>query len=173
MAYGTAAVTQLAVAPTLSEDRRVVFYVGGASAVVGTITRIVNVPWVIRERRQLRRFLSSNPHDCVAVREAERALARSARWERRSTMLALHFAALAYSVGAGLVLALAFNRPMQGFRQLALGGFVGQAMIVSTPKVTMNALGAYRRAEVRPMASVQTVPMVLPGGGGIAIAGSM
>lgn len=171
LTYGTAAVTQMAVTPAISEGNRVVLYVGAASATIGTLVRAVNIPHVIRERRRLRRYLRSAPDECAALREAERALARSARWEKRSTTLLLHFGALAYSVGTGLVLALAFNRPMAGHRQLAIGASAGQLMLVTTPQVTLDALTTYRQGHLERLSRLRTFPLVLPGGGGVAIGG--
>jgi hypothetical protein len=175
--YGAASVTQLSIAPTLSSGRRYDLWVGGISASIGTMARIVNVPAVIRERRRLRRYLRGNPDPCAAVREAERALARSAKWEARSTHLALHFGALAFSVGAGLVLAVAFDRPIPGHRQMAIGGAVGQLMLITTPTTTLRALGTYQRGDLRPHATRrthwQTVPMFIPGGAGVAFAGTL
>jgi hypothetical protein len=173
LAFGAASVTQIAVTPAVSEGTRVPLYVGSAAAAVGTLTRIINRPRVIRERRQLRRFLRSGPDECTALREAERALARSARWEQRSTTLLLHFGALAWSVSTGLLLALAFDRPIAGHRQLAIGATVGQLMLVSTPTITLDALGSYRRGAVGRLSSLQTFPMLLPGGAGIGVGGSM
>jgi hypothetical protein len=171
-AYGAAAVTQFALAPVVPERLRIGLYVGAIASTIGTLTRSINVPHVIRERRRLRRFLRSDPSDCLALREAERALVRSARWERRNTSLLLHFGALGFSVGMGLILSAGFKQPLAGHRQFAIGGAVGQAMIVTTPTVTLDGLRAYRRGAL-PTASLQTFPMLLPGGAGLAVGGSI
>jgi hypothetical protein len=127
---------------------------------------------VIRERRRLRRFMSSGAHECVALREAERALVESARWEHRSTALWLHFGALTYSIAMGVLLSVAFDRPLEGHRQLAIGGVVGQAMIITTPKVTLDGLHRYRRGVLSPLSSIHSFPMPVPGGAGVGIAGA-
>jgi hypothetical protein len=173
LTYGAAAVTQIAITPVVGDDVRVGLYVGSVSATIGTVTRAVNIPHVIRERRRLRRYLAGESDVCASWREAERALLRSARWERRNTRLLLHFAALTYSVAAGLVIAVGFERPIYGHRQLAIGATVGQLMMVTTPTIALQTLGTYRQGSLRRMSALHTFPLLLPGGAGFAIGGAL
>jgi hypothetical protein len=172
LAYGTAAVTLFAITPFVSSDTRKDLYVGGASASLGAITRAVSRPRVIRERRRLKRRIDADGETCDTLHAAEAALARSSRWEHRNRRLFIHLAALGYNVGVGLVLGLALDRPLQGIRQATVGAVVGQVMFVTQPMTSARAFTRYRAGHVPESgARVQTVPWILPGGGGVGLLG--
>lgn len=165
--YGAAAVTLFAVTPFVSPGLRKDLYVGAASATIGAITRSVSRPAVIRERRRLRRIIAAEGTSCEALHAAERALARSARWEHRNRRLLLHLAALTYNAGVGLVLGLGLDRPLSGIRQAAVGAVVGQVMFVTQPMTSARALTRYQAGFVGPTgARVHSLPWLVPGGGG-------
>jgi hypothetical protein len=170
--YGAAAVALFTISPFVSSDTRKDLYVGGASAALGAITRAVSRPRVIRERRRLARRVAAQGETCATLHEAEAALARSARWEHRNRRLFIHLAALTYNTGVGLVLGLALDRPLQGIRQATVGAVVGQVMFVTQPLTSARALTRYRAGHVPASgARVQSTPWILPGGGGVGLAG--
>lgn len=172
LAYGSASVALFAITPFVSSDTRKDLYVGGTSAAIGAITRAVSRPRVIRERRRLRRRLAEDGETCETLHAAEAALARSARWEHRNRRLFIHLAALTYNTGVGLVLGLALDRPLQGIRQATVGAVVGQVMFVTQPMTSARAFTRYRGGFVPEQGTrVQSVPWILPGGGGVGVLG--
>jgi hypothetical protein len=168
LAYVLASATQLAITPAVDRGTRIDLYVGAASSGFGALVRAVSIPRVIREHRRLRRRPGPEPGACESVHALERALARSARWERRGRAVFMSLGAIVYNVGVGLVLGLAFDRPVQGIRQAAIGSTVGQIMLLTQPTTSVKALDGYGRGRVVP--ALSTTPMVLPRGAGIAIA---
>lgn len=168
--YAVAAVTQLAITPLVDRGTRIDLYVGAASAGVGVLTRSISIPRVIKERRRMRRRSGSAAETCATVQQAERALVRSAHWERRGRHVLMHLAALTYNAGVGLLLGLAFDRPISGNRQAVIGATVGQVMLLSQPTITARALDDYRTGVFSPRLTVLGAgPLVLPRGGGVSI----
>jgi len=170
VAYGVASITLFAVTPAVSSGVRTDMYVGGTSAAFGALTRAIMIPRVIRESRRLQRRLASGRTDCATVHAAEAALVRSAKSDRRGRGLVVRLGAIVYNVGVGLVLGLAFDRPVSGARQAAVGATVGQIMIVTQPFDAAKALDRYRDGRLVGTSSVG--PLVLPGGGGFALRGA-
>jgi hypothetical protein len=167
--YGLSMTTLLIVAPRVDRDSRADLWIGAASSAVGLLVRASVHPRVIRENRRLRTRLRERGRTCKTLHEAERALARSAKGERFGRSLVVHMGAIVYNVGVGLVLGLAFERPLQGIRQAAVGTTVGQLMIVTQPMTSVRALSTYQRGA---LPRLSFTPLVLARGGGVSLAGS-
>jgi hypothetical protein len=161
--YGVAMATLLLVSPWVEPPTRIDMYVGATSAGIGLLVRSAVHPRVIREHRRLRKRIAEHGRTCETLQEAERALVRSVKGERFGRSLAVHLGAIVYNVGVGLVLGLAFHRPVAGIRQAAVGSTVGQIMIVTQPTTSVRALDRYR---------LSFTPLVLPRGAGLGLAGS-
>jgi hypothetical protein len=164
--YGLAAGTLLIVSRFVDPAMRVDLYVGAASSTLGLLLRAAVHPRVIREHRWVQRKIREKGRTCETLNMAERALARSSKAERRGRSLMFHAGALVYNVGIGLVLGLAFERPVSGIRQAAIGGTVGQLMILTQPTTSVRALDRYRGPQF------SFTPLMLPRGGGLGIAGA-
>jgi hypothetical protein len=166
LGYVLVSATQLAITPAVPAGTRTDLYVGAASAGFGALVRAVSIPRVVREQRRLRRGPRRDPGDCASVRALERALVRSARWERRGRSVLMHLGAIAYNVAVGLVLGVGLDRPVPGIRQAVIGSTVGQIMLITQPMASVATLSAYREGRIAPVATA----LVVPGGGGAALA---
>lgn len=165
-AYGLAAATLLGVSPFFAAETRIDLYIGAASATLGLIVRSLGRPRVMKEHRWVQRKIRENGRTCETLNMAERALARSAKSERRGRSIMFHAGALVYNVGIGLVLGVAFKRPLSGIRQAAVGGTIGQVMILTQPTTSVRAMDRYRGPRFT------FTPLMLPRGAGLGIAGS-
>jgi hypothetical protein len=141
LGLGALTVGQLAIAPTVPVHERPDWWVGAAASGVGALTRAVFIPRVLIERRRLRR---RDVVGCARVAALEGALVRSARWERKGRGLLMHGLNLGFNVAVGLVLGLAFHRPIAANRLASIGAVVGEIMIITQPRFMMRSLGAYR-----------------------------
>jgi hypothetical protein len=166
--YGISMTTLLVVAPWVERDTRVDLYVGAASSAVGMLVRASMHPRVIRENRRLRRRVRERGRTCETLNEAERALARSAKGERFGRSLWVHMGAIVYNVGVGLVLGIAFRRPVAGTRQAVVGSTVGQVMILTQPLTSVRALSRYQSGA---LPRLTFSPLMLPGGSGLTASG--
>lgn len=167
---GLVAVAQLAASPLVHHEERPDFYMGALQAAIGAGSRAIFIPHVLIERRRLRRQ-PAGADDCAALARAERALAKSAHWEKLNRALWQHFLSLAINAGIGVALGLGFDRPVPGARLANIGGIVGQVMIITQPTPMVRALDAYRAG---PRASGWSVrPLSLLGGGGLSIGGAI
>ena len=164
--YGVTAATLLIVSRFVEAETRLDLYVGAASSTLGLLIRAAIHPRVIREHRWVRRKIRERGRTCETLNMAERALARSAKAERRGRSLMFHAGALVYNVGIGLVLGLGFKRPVSGIRQAAVGGTVGQIMILTQPMTSVRAMDRYRQPRFT------FTPLMVPRGAGLGIAGS-
>jgi hypothetical protein len=164
--YGLTAATLLIVSRFVEAETRLDLYVGAASSTIGLLVRAAIHPRVIREDRWVRRKIREKGRTCETLNMAERALARSAKAERRGRSIMFHAGALVYNVGIGLVLGVALKRPLSGIRQAAVGGMVGQVMILTQPTTSVRALDQYRGPRFT------FTPLMLPRGAGVGIAGS-
>lgn len=168
--YGAAAVALAAAIPFLDKGTRIDLAFGLASTATGVLARAVSRPYVFRAVRRVRKI---DGHTCVDLHTVELELVRAAEWERRGRRWFLHLAAFTYSVGMGLTLGLAFKRPVQGNRQTAIGGTVGQMMLVTQPMVMVDTLEHYRQGDVvTPPRSMSIAPLMHPGAFGLSMAGT-
>jgi hypothetical protein len=169
---GALTIGQLAIAPTVAREERADFWVGAAASGIGALSRAVFIPVVLRERRRLAR-LGGSTTACERLAATERAVAISAKGERQGRALWMHGLSLAYNAGVGLVLGLAFDRPVAGNRLAALGAVIGEVMIVTQPTVMLRTLKDYRAGTLFGAGTWRARPLVLPGGGGLGLTGTI
>lgn len=169
LGLGALTVGQLALVPAVPRADRADFWVGAAASGIGALSRAVFIPAVLRQRRRLQRYDEEGTSTCDRLRSAERALVASAKWERQGRALWMHGLSLAYNAGVGLVLGLAFDRPVAGNRLAALGAVVGEVMIVTQPTMMLRTLRAYRSGDLTGPTRWRPAPLVLRGGGGVSI----
>ena len=82
----------------------------------------------------------------------------------------MHGLSLGFNAGVGVLLGLAFDRPIAGNRLAAMGMVIGEVMIITGPQAmvrTVDAYGRTRRVPTRPLVG----PLVVPGGGGLSLRG--
>lgn len=168
---GALTIGQLAIAPFVPREERVDYWVGAAAAGIGALSRVVFFPVVLRERRKLVRNSSESTCDRLAAHE--RALAASAKGERHGRALWQHGISLAYNAAVGLVLGLAFHRPVSANRLASIGAVIGELMIITQPTVMMRTLDDYRAGRLVGRGTWRARPLVLRGGGGIGFAGTI
>ena len=82
----------------------------------------------------------------------------------------MHGLSLGFNAGAGLVLGLAFDRPIAGNRLAAMGMVIGEIMIITQPQAMMRTVDAYGRTRAVPTRPL-VGPLVIPGGGGLTLRG--
>jgi hypothetical protein len=169
---GALTIGQLAIAPTVPRADRIDFWVGAAASGVGALSRAVFIPVVLRERRRLAR-LPAGASTCERLAALERAVEVSAKGERQGRALWMHGLSLAFNAGVGLVLGLAFHRPVAGNRLAALGAVIGEVMIVTQPTVMARTMKDYRAGALFGPGTWRPRPLVLRGGGGLGLVGAM
>jgi hypothetical protein len=167
VSLGVLTVGQLSIAPTVPAAERPEWWVGAGASAVGALTRAVFVPRVLRERRRLRR---DPTRGCARVHALEGALARSAAWELTGRSLLMHGLSLGFNAGVGLVLGLAFDRPIAANRLASLGAVVGEVMIITQPRWMTRSLEAYGSGAVS-QRQFAPGPFVTAGGGGLMLRG--
>lgn len=167
VSLGLLSAGQLVIAPLSPTEERPDWWVGAGAAGVGVLTRVVFLPRVFGERRRLKRSTATG---CARTAELEAAVLASAKWERSGRSLLMHGLSLGFNAGAGLLLGLAFDRPVAGNRLAAMGMVIGEIMIITQPQAMMRTVDAYGRARVVPTRPL-VGPFVTPGGGGLSLRG--
>ena len=167
---GVLTVGQLALAPAVPAQDRIDFWVGAAASGIGALSRAVFLPAVLKERRRLARARSGTDA-CTELAALEHAMVASARGERQGRALWMHGLSLAYNAGVGLVLGLAFHRPVAGNRLAAIGAVIGEMMIVTQPIVMLRTLHDYRAGTLVGAGTWRARPLVFAGGGGLGFSG--
>lgn len=167
---GALTIGQLALVPAVPREERVDFYVGAVASGIGALSRVVFMPVVLRERRKLARFRGTA---CERLAAHERAVVASAKGERQGRALWMHGITLAYNAAVGLVLGLAFDRPVPANRLASIGAVIGELMIITQPTVMMRTLDDYRGGVLRGRGTWRARPLVLRGGGGLGLSGRM
>ena len=162
VSLGLLAVGQVVIAPFTPREERPDWWVGAGASTIGALTRTVFVPRVLKEQRRLKKDTSSG---CERVAKLEAALVRSARWERQGRGWLMHGLTLGFNVGVGLVLGLAFKRPISANRLASMGNVIGEVMIITQPRFMSRTLDGYRRG------TLSARPFIAPGGGGLALSG--
>lgn len=163
-------VGQLAISPAIDAEERIDFYVGATAAAVGALTRAVFIPRVILHRRRLRRE-PLRGDTCARLATFEVEVEQDAAWERKGRGLLMHGLNLAFNAAVGVVLGVAFDRPVPGNRLAAIGAVVGEVMIITQPTYMSRSWDEYGTLFARRAAHWRTQPLVLEGGGGVTVAG--
>ncbi|MEM6995673.1 MAG: hypothetical protein AAF721_34510 [Myxococcota bacterium] len=166
VSLGILAIGQVGIAPLTPKEERIEWWVGAGASTVGVLTRAVFRPRVLKEKRLLAK---SDATGCERVGELERAVARSARWEHQGRGLLMHALSLGFNAGVGVLLGVAFKRPLGGNRLVMIGGVVGEVMILTQPQYMSRSVDEYRSG--RASARWTSRPLVLRGGGGLTLSG--
>lgn len=170
VSLGLLGIGQLAIAPLTPRQERPEWWVGAGASAFGTLTRLVFRPRVLKERRLLSRDTSTG---CERLAALQGAVVRSAQWERQGRSLLMHSLSLGFNAGVGLVLGLAFDRPVGGNRLAAIGGVVGEVMILTQPTIMSRTLHGVQSGQPSAAARISAFPFVTLGGGGLGLSGRM
>ncbi len=170
--YGTLAAGQLAAIPfTQDPGSRADWAVGAGSAAVGFGLVLLFPPEVRSDEPRL----ASLPADgCAALAEAERLLAKDAANEAQLTGWLVHAGNVVLNAGFGLILGLGYQRWGPAALTFATGAALGEATIFTQPTRLAEDLERYRQGDLASgeAAAVRVVPVLAPGGFGLAVAGT-
>jgi hypothetical protein len=141
-------VGSLAAVPWVPADERVDWYASAASAAIGIAPLLLTPLDVIDEARGLGASPPSAylPHDriCGLLADAEMRLAHSADSEAAGRSWWMHVGNLAVNTGVLLFLGLGYRHWEAGAINGAVGMAIGEAMILTQPTGSVDALSSYR-----------------------------
>ena len=137
-------------APLVSDrGQRAELLLGGAKSVLGLFPILVTPLTVTRDARRLDERLaaagpSANACESGALAEAERMLVAAAWRENFGKSWLQHTGVFVVKLGAGLALGLGYGRWTTGALGAAVGIAVGETIIYTQPRQSVDALARYR-----------------------------
>lgn len=151
-----------------------------ATSVAAGLLVLIEPLLVMRDQRRLEALLAADPSpSCATLAAAERLLVHAATSEQGARTARAHALSALTTVGLGLVLGYALQRPESAAINTTIGIFLGEIMIASRPTVATLRLQRYRSGELDgpPPADggglkVGVVPLRLDSGYGAALAGA-
>lgn len=150
-----------------------------ATSVAAGLLVLIEPLLVMRDHRRLEALLAADPHPgCATLAAAEKLLVHAASSEQGARTARAHALSALTTVGLGLVLGYALQRPESAAINTTIGIFLGEIMIASRPTVATLRLQRYRSGELDappPAAgglTVGVVPLRLDSGYGAALAGA-
>jgi hypothetical protein len=141
---------QFAAAPLVSDrGQRAELLLGGAKSVLGLFPILVTPLTVMRDARRLDERLAAAgaaADDCKSgvLAEAERMLVAAAWRENFGKSWLQHMGVLVVNIGVGLTLGLGYGRWITGAVGSAVGIAVGETIIYTQPRQSVDALARYR-----------------------------
>lgn len=152
---GASGVGTLVAVPFVAPENRVDYYTGAALAGIGVIPFLVAPPDVIHDGRELHAMLVAGPPGtdvevCRMLADAEARLVRDARNERLLSGWWSHAANLALNAGAFLFLGFGYHHWESGAINGAAGFVIGETVIFTQPRGTMNDWARYQRGDIGP-----------------------
>ena len=152
---GASGVGSLIPVPFVAPENRVDYYTGAALAAVGVLPFLLAPPDVIRDGRELQAMLIASPPDtdaqvCAMLADAEERLVRDARNEHLLSGWWAHAANVAINAGALLFLGFGYHHWLSGTITGVAGVVIGEAVILTQPTGTIDALARYQRGDLGP-----------------------
>jgi hypothetical protein len=152
---GASGVGTLIAVPFVAPENRVDFYTGAVMAGLGVIPFVVAPPDVIHDGRELRAMLIATPPGtdlevCRMLADAEERLVRDARHERLQSGWWAHAANAAFNAGGLLFLGLVYHHWLSGAINGAAGFVIGETVIFTQPRGTIDDWARYQRGELGP-----------------------
>jgi hypothetical protein len=148
-----AGVGSLVPIPFVRADNRIDWYTSAFSAAVGVVPFLFSPLSVTRDAPELRRLtvrLQPGDDACPLLAEAERMLVRNAENQSRGRAWWLHAANLAFNTGITLFLGVGYGHWSAGLINGLSGAAVGEAIIFTQPRQSIEDLAAYRRGDLGP-----------------------
>jgi hypothetical protein len=146
----TVGAAQFVAAPLVSDrGQRAELLLGGSKSVLGLFPILVTPLTVMGDARRLDERLaaagaSANECESGLLAEAERMLVAAAWRENFGKSWLQHTGVFVVNLGAGLALGLGYGRWTTGALGAAVGIAVGETIIYTQPRQSVDALGRYR-----------------------------
>jgi hypothetical protein len=152
---GASGVGSLIAVPFVAPENRVDYYTGAALAGIGVIPFLVVPPAVIHDGRELHAMLVATPPGtdvevCRMLADAEERLLRDARNERLMSAWWSHAANVAINAGAFFFLGFGYHHWLSGAINGAAGFVIGETVILTQPRGTIDDWARYQRGEIGP-----------------------
>ncbi len=152
---GASGVGSLIPVPFVAPEDRVDYYTGAVLAAIGVMPFLLAPPDVIHDGRELHARLRDFPPRtdaavCEMLGDAERRLVDDARNERLLSGWWSHAANVAINTGALLFLGLGYHHWLTGAINGAAGFVIGEAVIFTQPRGTIDDLVRYQRGDLGP-----------------------
>jgi hypothetical protein len=152
---GASGVGSLIPVPFVAPENRVDYYTGAALAAAGVLPFLVAPPDVIHDGRELHAMLIASPPGtdddvCAMLADAEQRLVHDARNEHLLSGWWAHAANVAINTGAFLFLGLGYHHWLSGTITGVSGVIIGEAVILTQPVGTIDALARYQRGDLGP-----------------------
>ena len=152
---GASGVGSLAAVPFVAPENRVDYYTGAVLAAGGVIPFLVAPPDVIANSRELRAKLVLTPPGtdtevCALLADAEHRLVQDARNERLLSGWWSHAANAAINAGAFFFLGFGYHHWLSGALNGGIGFAIGETVIFTQPRGTIEDLARYQRGDVGP-----------------------
>ncbi len=152
---GASGVGSLAATPFVAPENRVDYYTGAGLAALGVIPFVLAPPDVIHDGRELHARLLGTPPGtdtevCALLADAETRLVRDARDERLLSGWWSHAANIAINTGAFLFLGFGYHHWLSGAINGASGLVIGETVIFTQPRQTIDDLARYHRGDLGP-----------------------
>ena len=152
---GASGVGSLIPVPFVAPENRVDYYTGAVLAAAGVLPFLLAPPEVIHDGRELQAMLVASPPGtddevCAMLADAEERLVRDARNEHLLSGWWAHAANVAINTGALLFLGLGYHHWLSGTITGVAGVIIGEAVILSQPTGTIDALARYQRGDLGP-----------------------
>lgn len=151
-----------------------------ATSVAAGLLVLIDPLLVIRDHRRLEALLAADPSaGCATLAAAEQLLVHAAGSEQSARGPRAHILGALTTVGLGLVLGYALQRPESAAINTTIGVFLSEIMIASRPTVAVTRLQRYRSGDLSDSAAPPTgglslgiVPLRLDSGYGAALSGA-
>ena len=148
-------VGSLVAVPFVAPENRVDYYTGAVLAGAGTLPFLLAPPDVIDNSRELHAKLMAAPPGtdaevCAMLGDAESRLVRDARNERLMSGWWAHAANAAINAGAFFFLGFGYHHWLSGALNGGIGFAIGEAVIFTQPRGTIEDLARYQRGDLGP-----------------------
>jgi len=152
---GASGLGTLVAVPFVAPENRIDYYTGAVMAGAGVIPFIVAPPNVIHDAQQLHAKLQAFPPKtddqvCALLSDAESRLMRDARNERLLSGWWSHAANVAINAAGFLFLGFGYHHWLSGALNGGIGFAIGEAVIFTQPRGTMDDLARYQRGDLGP-----------------------
>jgi hypothetical protein len=155
LGIGASGLGTLVAVPFVAPENRVDYYTGAVMAGAGVIPFLVAPPNVIHDSRQLHDLLQTFPPKtddqvCALLSDAESRLVRDARNEHLLSGWWSHAANVAINAAGFLFLGFGYHHWLSGALNGGIGFVIGEAVIFTQPRGSMDALARYQLGDLGP-----------------------
>ncbi len=155
---GGATIANIVPIPFVARQDRIDWYTGAATTIVGIVPLLIAPLDVIADSRELRARIAARPPApvpggpgldvCPLLADAEARLIRDAKNQADGQRWWLHAGNVALNFGVGLFLGIGYHHWGAGAFNAVTGSLIGEAIILTQPTHTIDALDRYRRGTI-------------------------